>query len=69
MDAGLSPRSSNQTSCPALLFSGVTPSPDSSGFEWPSRDDIAEAQEKYKDSAPTNASTHELNLTSTKGAV
>lgn len=54
---------------PSLPFSGVTTSPDSPEFNWPSRVEMLEAQERYKNSAPSDATADDSKLLSIKGAV
>lgn len=69
LDAGYRRAPAVKRVAPAHQLGSVTPFPDCAEFDWTYRDEIAKAQEKYKDSASTNSSLNAWKLTLNKGAV
>lgn len=53
---------------PSIPFSGVTRSPDSSDFDWPSLSEIIAAQQEHRDSAPNNSLLDEDRTMQFQGA-
>lgn len=53
---------------PLLPFSGVTTSPDSPDFKWPSSKEIQELQKKHSEEAPSAADKTDSPLRLVKGA-